>query len=146
MAQFAIQCPSNFFRFSDFKETLPKVSASIKKADFLVIDAEFTGLVNGQDVSIFDLPRDYYKCLFHGSTEFLVVQFGLCAFYWDEEKKHYMNDAFNFYLFPRGKPGPEKTFLCQCTSLDFLIAQGFDFNKVIRDGKEAIKDAYTKYL
>lgn len=113
---------------------MPQISASIKKSDFLVIDAEFTGLVNGRDVSIFDLPKDYYKCLFEGSTEFLVIQFGLCAFYWDAERKHYMNDAFNFYLFPRGKPGPEKTFLCQSSSLDFLIAQGFDFNKVIRDG------------
>ncbi|KOB75171.1 hypothetical protein OBRU01_06102 [Operophtera brumata] len=94
-----------------FKETLPLIEASIKKADFLVIDAEFTGLINGRDVSVFDLPRDYYKCLFKGSTEFLVIQFGLCAFHWDEEKKHYMNDAFNFHLFPRGKPGTEKIFL-----------------------------------
>lgn len=124
-----------FCLIPDFKETLPQIGASIKKADFLVIDAEFTGLINGRDVSIFDLPRDYYKCLLRGSTEFLVIQFGLCAFYWDVEKKHYMNDAFNFYLFPRGKPGPEKIFMCQSSSLDFLSAQGFDFNKVIRDGK-----------
>lgn len=118
----------------DFKETLPLIAESIKRADFLVIDAEFTGLINGRDVSIFDSPDEYYTTLLNGATEFLLIQYGLCAFYWDEKEKHYMNDAYNFYLFPRGRPGPEKMFLCQSSSLDFLAAQGFDFNKVIKEG------------
>lgn len=123
---------------SDFKEILPQVSASIDKADFLVIDAEFTGLMNGRDVSIFDSPKEYYNRIWNGCTGFLLIQFGLSAFYWDSEKKHYMNETYNFYLFPRGRPGPEKMFMCQSSSLDFLIAQGFDFNKLIRDGKLAL--------
>nr|ANG83463.1 poly(A)-specific ribonuclease [Biston betularia] len=118
----------------NFKETLPQVSASIEKADFLVIDAEFTGIINGRDVLVFDTPAEYYLRLLNGSTQFLLIQFGLCAFYYDEEKKMYMNDTYNFYLFPRGQPGPEKIFMCQSSSLDFLVAQGFDFNKLIRDG------------
>ncbi|KAL0892772.1 hypothetical protein ABMA27_014478 [Loxostege sticticalis] len=118
----------------NFKEALPLVEDSIKKADFLVIDAEFTGLINGRDVSMFDSPSEYYSRLLNGSSEFLLIQYGLCAFYWDHKKRHYMNDAYNFYLFPRGRPGPEKMFLCQSSSLDFLAAQGFDFNKLIREG------------
>ncbi|KAG7303027.1 hypothetical protein JYU34_013035 [Plutella xylostella] len=118
----------------NFKEVLPLVASSIKEADFLVIDTEFTGLINGRDVSIFDSPQEYYLRLLNGATEFLLIQFGLCTFYWDEETKQYKNEAYNFYLFPRGRPGPEKLFLCQSSSLDFLASQGFDFNKVIKDG------------
>nr|XP_026490912.1 poly(A)-specific ribonuclease PARN-like isoform X1 [Vanessa tameamea]XP_026490913.1 poly(A)-specific ribonuclease PARN-like isoform X2 [Vanessa tameamea] len=118
----------------NFKETLPLISESINKADFLVIDTEFTGLINGRDVSMFDSPQEYYTTLLNGSTDFLLIQYGLCAFFWDEEEKHYKNDAYNFYLFPRGRPGPEKMFLCQSSSLDFLAAQGFDFNKLIKEG------------
>ncbi|XP_041977962.1 poly(A)-specific ribonuclease PARN-like isoform X2 [Aricia agestis] len=118
----------------NFKESLPLVEDSINKADFLVIDTEFTGLSKGRDVSIFDTPQEYYLTLLNGSSEFLLIQFGLCAFVWDEDKQHYMNEAYNFYLFPRGRPGPEKIFLCQSSSLDFLAAQGFDFNKLIREG------------
>ncbi|CAH2106692.1 unnamed protein product [Euphydryas editha] len=118
----------------NFKETLPLISESIDKADFLVIDTEFTGLINGRDVSIFDTPQEYYTTLLNGSSDFLLIQYGLCAFYWDDLEKHYRNDAYNFYLFPRGRPGPEKMFLCQSSSLDFLAAQGFDFNKLIKEG------------
>ncbi|NP_001153677.1 poly(A)-specific ribonuclease [Bombyx mori] len=118
----------------NFKEALPLVAASVKKADFLVIDTEFTGIINGRDVSMFDTPEEYYKCTQRGSSEFLLIQFGLCAFHWNHKEKHYMNDAYNFYLFPRGSPGPDRMFMCQSSSLDFLASQGFDFNKLIKDG------------
>ncbi|XP_063896141.1 poly(A)-specific ribonuclease PARN [Helicoverpa armigera] len=118
----------------NFKETLPLIKDSIEKADFLSIDAEFTGLINGRDVSIYDSPEDYYTRTMNGSSDFLLIQYGLCAFYWDEKKKHYMNDTYNFYLYPRGRPGPDRMFLCQSSSLDFLASNGFDFNKLIREG------------
>lgn len=107
---------------------------SIESADFLAIDTEFTGLINGPDVSIFDSPDQYYSTLLQGSTDFLLVQFGLCAFRWDEKTNQYMNESYNFYVFPRGRPGPERIFLSQSSSLDFLASQGFDFNKLIREG------------
>ncbi|XP_023943220.2 poly(A)-specific ribonuclease PARN [Bicyclus anynana] len=118
----------------NFKEALPLIGASIEKADFLVMDAEFTGLLNGRDVTIFDSPQDYYTTLLNGATDFLLIQYGLCAFCWNDDTKQYTNESYNFYLFPRGRPGPEKMFLCQSSSLDFLAAQGFDFNKLIKEG------------
>lgn len=131
---------NNWFHFHilflDFKDSLSVVQSSIDKADFLVIDAEFTGLIKGKDVSIFDLPSEYYNTILNGCTDFLLTQFGLCTFSWDEENKNYVNEAYNFYLFPRGNPGLEKIFLCQSSSLDFLAAQGFDFNKWIKEGKD----------
>ncbi|KAM3964339.1 poly(A)-specific ribonuclease [Aphomia sociella] len=118
----------------NFKEALSLVEASIERADFLVIDTEFTGLMNSREISIFDTPAEYYTKVINSSSEFLLIQFGLCAFCFDEAERQYVNEAYNFYLFPRGSPGPERMFLCQSSSLDFLAAQGFDFNKLIRDG------------
>ncbi|XP_053607245.1 poly(A)-specific ribonuclease PARN-like isoform X2 [Plodia interpunctella] len=118
----------------NFKETLPLIQASIERADFLVIDAEFTGLNKGRDVSLFDSPSEYYTTILNGCSEFLLTQYGLCAFFWDADKNEYKNEAYNFYLFPRGNYALEKIFLCQSSSLDFLAAQGFDFNKWIKDG------------
>lgn len=113
---------------------MPLISDSIEKADFFSIDAEFTGLINGRDVSVFDSPEDYYIRIMNGSCDFLLIQFGLSAFYWDETKNHYMNDTYNFYLYPRGRPGPDRMFLCQSSSLDFLASNGFNFNKLIKEG------------
>lgn len=123
-----------FIIFSDFKEVLPLVRDSIQAADFLAIDTEFTGLMSGRDVSMFDSPPEYYATLLNGTADFLLIQFGLCTFYWDEKEKQYMNDAYNFYVFPRGRPGPDRLFMCQSSSLDFLASQDFDFNKLIREG------------
>ncbi|XP_050560831.1 poly(A)-specific ribonuclease PARN isoform X1 [Spodoptera frugiperda] len=118
----------------NFKETLPLIKESIDKADFFAIDTEFTGLLNGRDVSIFDSPEDYYLRVMNGSSEFLLIQFGISCFYWDEKRNHYLNDTYNFYLYPRGRPGPDRLFLCQSSSLDFLASNGFDFNKLIKEG------------
>lgn len=123
-----------FIIFADFKETLPLIKESIDKADFFAIDTEFTGLLNGRDVSIFDSPEDYYLRVMNGSSEFLLIQFGISCFYWDEKRNHYLNDTYNFYLYPRGRPGPDRLFLCQSSSLDFLASNGFDFNKLIKEG------------
>lgn len=117
---------------------MPLIEKSIKAADFLVIDCEFTGLLSGRDPTIFDTPSEYYTRLLSGSSEFMLIQFGLCAFYWDSKKQTYINEAYNFYLFPRGRPGSERMFLCSSSSLEFLSAQGFDFNKVIKEGLEII--------
>ncbi|XP_059059096.1 poly(A)-specific ribonuclease PARN-like isoform X2 [Achroia grisella] len=118
----------------NFNEVLPLVKDSIQRSDFLAIDTEFTGLMNSRELSVFDTPSEYYTKVVNSSSDFLLIQFGLCAFCFDKVNNHYVNEAYNFYLFPRGSPGPEKMFLCQSSSLDFLAAQGFDFNKLIRDG------------
>ncbi|XP_072932243.1 poly(A)-specific ribonuclease PARN-like [Epargyreus clarus] len=118
----------------NFTDSLHLIRESINKADFLVIDTEFTGLMDGREISVFNTPGEYYATLLKGSSEFLLIQYGLCAFYWDEELQQYKNHAYNFYLFPRGRPGLDRLFLCQGSSLDFLASQGFDFNKLIREG------------
>lgn len=67
------------------------------------------------------------------TRRFIIIQFGLCTFKWDEPSGRYIAKAFNFYIFPTsmtGKIQPDRLFLTQAQAFDFLSKQGFDFNKV----------------
>ena len=70
------------------------------------------------------------------ARQFLLVQFGLCTFHYDEASDSYTNRAFNFYVWPRpyARTAPDPRFLCQTTSIDFLSTQNFDFNKLFKSG------------
>lgn len=57
----------------------------IPAAQFFAIDGEFTGLQAGQNVNAFDTPSQYYNKIRSGAMDFLLVQFGLCAFSYDKE-------------------------------------------------------------
>ncbi|ELW67669.1 Poly(A)-specific ribonuclease PARN [Tupaia chinensis] len=48
----------------------------------------------------------------------------------------YITKSFNFYVFPKpfNRSSPDVKFVCQSSSIDFLASQGFDFNKVFRNG------------
>nr|XP_040134213.1 poly(A)-specific ribonuclease PARN isoform X5 [Ictidomys tridecemlineatus]XP_040134214.1 poly(A)-specific ribonuclease PARN isoform X5 [Ictidomys tridecemlineatus] len=50
--------------------------------------------------------------------------------------KRYVTKSFNFYVFPKpfSRSSPDVKFVCQSSSIDFLASQGFDFNKVFRNG------------
>ncbi|KAM9304729.1 poly(A)-specific ribonuclease PARN [Gastrophryne carolinensis] len=67
---------------------------------------------------------------------FLLFQFGLCTFTYDHIEARYITKSFNFYIFPKpfSRNSPDKKFVCQSSSIDFLASQGFDFNKVFRNG------------
>ena len=70
------------------------------------------------------------------ARQFLLVQFGLCTFHYDEASDSYTNRAFNFYVWPRpyARTAPDPRFLCQTSSIDFLSTQNFDFNKLFKSG------------
>ena len=48
----------------------------------------------------------------------------------------YGNKTYNFYIFPHTSMRGlcDKKFLSQASSLSFLANQGFDFNKLIKEG------------
>lgn len=48
----------------------------------------------------------------------------------------YKNKTYVFYLFPRpvNRLAPDTRFLCQSSSIDFLVSNNFDFNKLFREG------------
>uniref|UniRef100_A0AAR2JR78 Poly(A)-specific ribonuclease PARN n=1 Tax=Pygocentrus nattereri TaxID=42514 RepID=A0AAR2JR78_PYGNA len=68
--------------------------------------------------------------------DFLLFQFGLCTFRYDQAQSKYLTKSFNFYIFPKpfSRTSPDIKFICQSSSIDFLASQGFDFNKVFRSG------------
>ncbi|GAB6021420.1 Poly(A)-specific ribonuclease pnldc1 [Chamberlinius hualienensis] len=119
---------------ANFKELLPAIEAAINEATFLTIDAEFTGLNVAKTLHAYDTPEERYSKLREGALDFLLIQFGLCAFKWKESRCEYK--PFNIYVFPKPglKNGPDLRFMCQSSSIDFLVSQGFDFNKLFRDG------------
>ena len=67
----------------DFYELLPEIKQTIKASVFLAIDGEFTGLNTGQEVHGCETPDSYYAKLRNSSLEFLFIQFGLAAFFYN---------------------------------------------------------------
>uniref|UniRef100_A0A3Q2PG35 Poly(A)-specific ribonuclease PARN n=1 Tax=Fundulus heteroclitus TaxID=8078 RepID=A0A3Q2PG35_FUNHE len=78
-----------FLSFSpDFKDCLSTVYSAIDEADFLAIDGEFSGISDGPNVSALtnglDTPEERYAKLKKHSMDFLMFQFGLCTFKYDQ--------------------------------------------------------------
>ncbi|XP_057605095.1 poly(A)-specific ribonuclease PARN isoform X1 [Hippopotamus amphibius kiboko] len=125
---------------SNFKSNLHKVYQAIEEADFFAIDGEFSGISDGPSVTAltngFDTPEERYQKLKKHSMDFLLFQFGLCTFKYDYTDSKYITKSFNFYVFPKpfNRASPDVKFVCQSSSIDFLASQGFDFNKVFRNG------------
>ncbi|XP_022243473.1 poly(A)-specific ribonuclease PARN-like [Limulus polyphemus] len=115
----------------NFKEALSVVEAAIQEASFLSIDGEFTGLCTEMSIHRFDTARERYMKLRETASNFLLIQFGLSTFHYDAEKDRKKCDLFLQHplmlMFFR-------YCFFQASSLDFLASQGFDFNKLIRDG------------
>ena len=122
---------------SNFAEKLAIIEKAIEEADFLAIDGEFTGLSSGGNESknsTLDTAADRYAKNAQNVNKFLLVQFGICTFHYDAKKKVFTNRAFNFYVWPRPymRIAPDVRFMCQTSSIDFLIQQNFDFNKLFK--------------
>lgn len=75
-------------------------------------------------------------CFLQHSMNFLLFQFGVCTFRYDQNQSTYITKTFNFYIFPKpfSRTSPDIKFICQSSSIEFLASQGFDFNKVFRSG------------
>lgn len=55
--------------------------------------------------------------------------------------------SFNFYIFrnPVNRNIPDQRFLCQSSSISFLISQGFDFNKLFSQGIPYLNEQEANY-
>ena len=65
-----------------------------------------------------------------------MIQFGLSTFHYVQSTDSFQNRTYNFYVWPRpcSRNAPDPRFLCQTSSIDFLINQNFDFNKLFKHG------------
>ena len=107
----------------NFDEKLPYVEKSIEDSIFIAIDGEFTGLnLQDQQISNLDTLEERYEKTKNATSNFLMVQFGLCTFHYDVKKNCYSNRAFNFYIWPKPfrRNAPDRRFICQTSSIDFL--------------------------
>ncbi|XP_046483955.1 poly(A)-specific ribonuclease PARN isoform X2 [Neodiprion pinetum] len=80
--------------------------------------------------------------------DFLLVQFGLSIFTYDADKKKYIQQSYNFYVFPRplNRAAPDCRFMCQASSMSFLADRGFDFNKLFNKGIPYLTSAEEEKL
>ncbi|XP_014248579.1 poly(A)-specific ribonuclease PARN-like isoform X2 [Cimex lectularius] len=128
---------------SNFKKLLPEILEAIDSSSFLAVDGEFTGLNNGHNITAFDTPKQYYSKIRSGALDFLFVQFGLSVFKQVKGHERYKNKTYVFYLFPEplNRDAPDCRFLCQASSLTFLAQNGFNFNKLFREGIPYLKQS-----
>ncbi|CAO3613665.1 unnamed protein product [Cunninghamella blakesleeana] len=121
----------------DFVRKLPTVKAAIDECDFMAIDTELSGLHRPINKKRFDTLENRYKEYKEATEKFVIIQFGLCTFKWDNPSGRYIAKAFNFYIFPTSMTGRSQTnriFQVQAQAFDFLSKQAFDFNKWIYQG------------
>ena len=107
----------------NFDEKLAYIENSIDESIFLSIDSEFTGLnIDKHQISGLDTLDERYEKSRISTTQFLMVQFGLSTFHYDVQKRSYSNRTFNFYVWPKPlhRRAPDRRFLCQTSSIDFL--------------------------
>ena len=121
----------------NFKKAYCLLEKHLSNADFVAIDAEFSGLSTkkGSRHSFQTLEENYLKTK-GGSDQFLILQYGICLFTWNDEVNRYTVLPFTFNIYPR----PYKRFfndvmfMVQSSCLDFLSQNNFDFNKLFYDG------------
>lgn len=114
------------------------MSKAIEESCFIALDGEFTGLdaANQSHLVPFDTHEERYLKVKKSCCDFLMCQIGICTFKYNRQTQRYEAKPFNFYVFPRpySRAAPDLRFLCQASSIDFLASQGFDFNKVFKEG------------
>ncbi|CAF0779381.1 unnamed protein product [Brachionus calyciflorus] len=121
----------------NYEELLPEILEKIENCDFCSIDCELSGITQYKDLNSFDTLRTRYEKIKNSVESFLILQFGLCVFKYKPNEKSYESHAYNCYLFPRSqkcKYSKDYSFSCLNSSVEFLIEQNFDFNKVFKKG------------
>ena len=134
---------------------LPEIKQALTDCTFYAIDCEMTGLfVSDKDANAaylspsnnnnnnnntkppaqLDDIEERYEEMVQSSQAFVINQFGLSAFIWNEIEAAWRPKTFNFYVFPRPFEDWQPQFLSEALSLDFLSTCGFDFNKWIYHG------------
>uniref|UniRef100_A0A182LTX0 Poly(A)-specific ribonuclease RNA-binding domain-containing protein n=1 Tax=Anopheles culicifacies TaxID=139723 RepID=A0A182LTX0_9DIPT len=86
----------------------------------------------------FDTPEEVYLKMVENSPQYIIIQFGLCAFRVEppaEDQKdaepRVSYKCYNFFCYPKGRTN---VFSCQGESMRFLADNGFDFNRLFREG------------
>jgi poly(A)-specific ribonuclease len=139
------KCSLTSVHRENFDKLLPDVLRAIDEAAFCTVDTELTGLQasrHGKYNSFDDLSTRYAK-LKESASNFAILQVGLGCFSpikgREDGHEKWTAKCFSFYVFPGGIVGTssvqnERRFLVQSSALNFLAANGYDFNKSFLKG------------
>ena len=132
----------------NFQQLLPEVFGHIDRAAFVAFDCEFTSLSPDSDTknSLFDTIQQRYRKLAHPPLDSVISQFGLAIFEQDMPSNTYFARTYNFYICPRSFASVDDRFVCQASSLEFLIRYNFDFNKFLYRGISYLNTEQEKVL
>ncbi|KAI8145513.1 CAF1 family ribonuclease-domain-containing protein [Fennellomyces sp. T-0311] len=120
-----------------FLSKIDTVKEAIDECDFISLDTELSGLHRPGGSKRMDTLDNRYAEYREATSRFIIIQFGMCTFKWDEPSGRYMAKPFNFYIFPTSMTGriqPDRLFMTQAQAFDFLSKQSFDFNKWVYQG------------
>ncbi|XP_059886460.1 poly(A)-specific ribonuclease PNLDC1 isoform X1 [Delphinus delphis] len=115
------------------------------------LDIEFTGLRSNpsgpQQISLFDLPSEWYLKTRQSVQQFTVCQIGLSMFSSIEgESNKYEAHSCNFFLFPTTFGILDSEFSFQASSVQFLNEHGFDYNKFLKNGIPYMNEEQEKKI
>ncbi|XP_038195175.2 poly(A)-specific ribonuclease PNLDC1 [Arvicola amphibius] len=117
----------------------------------LGLDIEFTGLRSNlsrpQQISLFDLPSEWYVKTRQSVQQFTICQIGLSVFSSIEgESNKYVAHSCNFFLFPTTFGILDSEFSFQASSVQFLNQYGFDYNKFLKNGIPYMNEEQEKKI
>eukprot|EP00053_Salpingoeca_punica_P012918 m.116084 g.116084 ORF g.116084 m.116084 type:complete len:564 (+) comp16063_c0_seq2:99-1790(+) len=121
----------------NFYEALELFNNLLPTALCAGLDTEFTGLtVEESKAHGYESLEERYARNRDAGRAFLIIQCGICLVHWDDEAKKYLARSFNFNIFPRQahKAHPDTRFLVQASSIEYLIQNGTDFQKIFSKG------------
>ncbi|XP_058390031.1 poly(A)-specific ribonuclease PNLDC1 isoform X2 [Diceros bicornis minor] len=115
------------------------------------LDIEFTGLRSNlsrpQQISLFDLPSEWYLKTRRSVQQFTICQIGLSVFSSIEgESNKYVAHSCNFFLFPTTFGILDSEFSFQASSVQFLNQYGFDYNKFLKNGIPYMNEEQEKKI
>jgi hypothetical protein len=122
--------------YSNFLDRLQFMTESVKTADFIALDTEFSGLAVGTEdqVHAYDQVEDRYQKLRHNCARMNAFQVGIATFKWDEKKQSYTSRPFNCYAFPNSEVCGDNVLQFKSSNIKFLTKNHFDFNKLFGEG------------
>ncbi|KAM7340914.1 hypothetical protein ACRRTK_001529 [Alexandromys fortis] len=140
----------------EFEQSLPLLQELVAGADFVGLDIEFTGLRSNlsqpQQISLFDLPSEWYVKTRQSVQQFTICQIGLSVFSSIEGEsnkyvyRRYIAHSCNFFLFPTTFGILDSEFSFQASSVQFLNQYGFDYNKFLKNGIPYMNEEQEKKI
>ncbi|XP_075002358.1 poly(A)-specific ribonuclease PNLDC1 isoform X3 [Calonectris borealis] len=132
-----------------FERRLSRLRSRLRRAAFLALDMEFTGLHStfpqNNEPSLFDSPVERYLKARRSVQRFTVTQLGLAIFS-NENSNKYVVHSYNFFLFPSTLGVTDVEFTLSASSIQFLSHYGFDYNKFLKDGIPYMNEVQEEIL